>query len=233
MSKAQFIHSDTLLIIFAREPVAGQVKTRLIPALGETGSTELYKRLLNYTIEKFIFTKHSTEPLRNTKSLIPVNLCLTPESQINYFQNMDCAESFIISRQVGDDLGARMFNALSAALCNFKKAILIGTDCPFLSVEDIEQAIKALDSNDMVFSPAKDGGYVLVGAKKATNVAFKSIQWSTDKVMSQTRESLTQHQLSWFELRSQIDIDVKDDLKYLLQHNEFKDYLSLLGYIDR
>ena len=209
-------HSDTLIIIFAREPVAGQVKTRLIPALGVEGAAKLYKRLLDYAINNAI-----------ASSLSAVNLCITPESNKNYFSQMPCSVNFELSVQTGKDLGARMHNALAVALNNYSKAILIGTDCPFLSSHDLQQAIIALDNNDMVFSPAKDGGYVLVGAKKISPVVFEHIDWGTDKVMAQTRRALLKYNMSWQELPEQYDIDVKDDLKYLLLHNDFKGLIEI------
>lgn len=213
MKKQQFRHSDTLIIIFAREPVSGHVKTRLIPALGKEGATKLYKRLLDFTIKNVI-----------SSDLSMVNLCITPDSSKTYFHQMDYAASFELSVQTGNDLGIRMYNALAQALNNYSKAILIGTDCPFLTSDDLQQAINALNSKDMVFSPAADGGYVLVGAKKVSPEVFEYIDWGTDKVMAQTRKSLLKHNVSWHELSEQCDIDVKSDLKKLLLHNEFKDF---------
>lgn len=214
MNKPPFHHCDILIIIFAREPVTGQVKTRLIPALGEEGATSLYKQLLNVTIKNVI-----------AADLSPVNLCITPDSRITFFSQMSCSASFELSVQVGNDLGERMYNALERALKNYSKAILIGTDCPFLSSDDLQQAISALDEHDMVFSPAKDGGYVLVGAKKVNPVIFEHIDWGTDKVMEKTRETLLKHHINWLELTEQHDIDVEDDLRKLLLHNDFKHFV--------
>ncbi|MCK5664536.1 MAG: TIGR04282 family arsenosugar biosynthesis glycosyltransferase [Thiotrichaceae bacterium] len=213
MKKQQFRYSDTLIIIFAREPVSGNVKTRLIPALGKEGATSLYKRLLDFSIKNVI-----------SSDLSMVNLCITPDSAKAYFYQMDCSASFELSVQTGNDLGVRMYNALAQALKHYSKAILIGTDCPFLSSDDLQQAINALNTNDMVFSPAEDGGYVLVGAKQVSPEVFEDIDWGSDKVMTQTRKSLLKHNVSWQELSVQNDIDVKDDLKTLLLHDEFKDF---------
>ena len=127
-----------------------------------------------------------------------------------------------------------MYNALALALKHYSKAILIGTDCPFLSHNDLQQAIAALDNNDMVFSPANDGGYVLVGAKtvdslvftKVFKQVFKQIDWGTEKVMAQTRIMLLKHKVSWQELSAKNDIDIEDDLKYLLLHNKFQNFIK-------
>ncbi|MCW8930415.1 MAG: TIGR04282 family arsenosugar biosynthesis glycosyltransferase [Gammaproteobacteria bacterium] len=213
-SELKYSYPDNLIIIFAREPVSGLVKTRLIPTLGKEGATKLYCRLLDYTV------KHVTE-----SELSPVNLCITPESQPSYFTQMACAEQFEISVQMGNDLGVRMYNALLEGLKQYSKVILIGTDCPFLTATDLRQAINVLDEHDMVFSPTRDGGYVLVGAKKVLPGIFKNIDWGTEKVMEQTRYALIANQLDWKELSEQDDIDVKDDLKYLLLHNDFKEFI--------
>lgn len=216
MTLQTFPYPDTLIIVFAREPLSGQVKTRLIPTLGKDGATELYRRLLDYTVENAI-----------AAALSPVNICITPESGTIYFTQMSCAEQFEISMQTGDDLGARMYNALASGLQQYSKVILIGTDCPFLGKGDFQQAIKSLDANDIVFSPAIDGGYVLIGAKKVSPDIFANIDWGTDRVMAQSRQALSDNDFCWRELSQQCDIDVKEDLKYLSLHNEFKGLLSI------
>jgi len=205
------MHSDTIIIIFAREPVAGQVKTRLIPALGAEGSCHLYQQLLDHTLNTSI-----------QSALADIQLCITPESNTAYFTQLPQAKHFQLSMQTGDDLGKRMFNAMASALNNYKKVILIGTDCPFLSTDDLQQAITVLDNVDMVFSPAYDGGYVLVGAKKIKTEVFSAIDWGTDQVMQQSRNCLKNTDLSWYELAKQHDIDVPEDLQTLEQCFKFE-----------
>ncbi|MCU7800970.1 MAG: TIGR04282 family arsenosugar biosynthesis glycosyltransferase [gamma proteobacterium symbiont of Lucinoma myriamae] len=219
MNKSPFRYPDTLVIIFAREPLAGQVKTRLIPTLGEEGATKIYKQLLDYAINNVI-----------TSNLSPANICITPESNRHYFTQMTCSSQFELSVQSGNDLGERMYNSLIQALKHYSKAILIGTDCPFLSHNDLQQSIATLDNNDMVFSPANDGGYVLVGANAVNPVVFEQvfeqIDWGTEKVMAQTRMKLLKHKVSWQELSAQNDIDIEADLKYLPLHNKFQDFIK-------
>lgn len=197
-------HNDNCLIIFAREPVAGQVKTRLIPALGTQGASFLYQQLLNYTIDMSINTE-----------FFDVILCITPESDTNYFSQMPQSHYFSIAIQQGNDLGARMFNAMALALKKYKKVLLIGTDCPFLNSTDFQKALRKLSQYDMIFSPAYDGGYVLVGAKQIKKEIFSHIAWGTDQVMEQTRNSLINNTLSWCELDKKHDIDTAEDLPYL------------------
>ena len=203
-------YPDTQIIIFAREPVYGQVKTRLIPALGAARATELYTALLDFTLNK-IHTYH----------LAPVCLCITPESSPAFFLQRYPFTELQITKQKGEDLGQRMANALKQSLRHFSRAILIGTDCPFLNQSDLEQAIAALDTHDMVFSPAHDGGYVLVGARCSVADSFTGIDWGSEQVMRQTRKRLTELNISWQELALQQDIDDENDLKYLQHIHEF------------
>jgi len=210
------LHSDVLIRIFARQPVVGQVKTRLIPALGAQGAMILYQELLNHTINTVVHAELSA-----------IDLCVTPESQPSFFTQHSDSKSFSITMQSGADLGQRMYHALDNALEKANKVIIIGTDCPFLNMVDLQQAIKALDSYDMVFSPAHDGGYVLVGASKLDKCVFSAIDWGTSAVMAQTRQQLRQTNLSWHELATQHDIDVPEDLVHLasLDMNEAFTYV--------
>ena len=197
-------YSDTLIIIFAREPISGQVKTRLIPSLGAKGALKLYSRLLDYAIDNVLQAK-----------LCPLQLCITPESKPDYFLKKTQNENVPITLQSSGDLGERMSQAINQALKHYKKVILIGSDCPFLTKVDLQQAIIALDTRDMVYSPASDGGYVLVAAKNISASAFKNIQWGSERVMQQTRQNLLDNSISWKELTEQHDIDIPADLKYL------------------
>ncbi len=198
-----------VIIIFAREPIAGQVKTRLIPALGQAGACQLYTQLLDCTLNTII---HS--------ALADIIVYITPESDKKYFLALPQANSFSVCYQYGHDLGARMHNALAFVLKAYSKAILIGTDCPFLSSKDLKKAFRTLDHYNMVFSPAYDGGYVLVGAKQTHSDLFAHIDWGTKQVMKQTRTRLKEHDVLWHELEKQHDIDVAEDL-YLLK-NKFE-----------
>ncbi len=223
LSSKRLQYSDTQIIIFAREPVYGQVKTRLIPALGEAGATELYTALLDFTLNKL----HSYH-------LAPVMLCITPESRTEFFLRRYSFTELLITKQKGDDLGQRMVHALKQSLSHFSRALLIGTDCPFFNRSDLEQAIIALDSHEMVFAPAYDGGYVLVGARRFVPDSFTGIDWGSEQVMEQTRKRLKKLKISWQEIAQQQDIDDENDLKYLQHVHEFSDaFPYILNIINR
>lgn len=209
------VYPDTAIILFAKEPVPGRVKTRLIPVLGVNNATRLYVQLLEYVI-KTVADTH----------LAASYLYLTPESDPEYFRSNALKNHFQLRTQQGNNLGDRMFNALARTLMKYKRVVLIGTDCPFLNADDLREAIMALDTTQpvkctMVFSPALDGGYVLVGASEVCRDVFEDIDWGTHKVMSQTRSALQQQQIQWRELKTLRDIDTAEDLSALSQLNGF------------
>ena len=196
--------NEHLIIVFARQPIARQVKTRLIPSLGSQGACDLYLKMLWHTIETII-----------NMDQFNINLCITPESNREYFEQHEFAEHFEISIQQGDDLGQRMYNALGTGLNHYQKVILVGTDCPSLSAQVYQQTIECLDDYDIVFNPAYDGGYVLIAATKIKSDIFTGIHWGSDQVMMQTRQQLQKSLIKWTELKPLHDIDEADDLQYL------------------
>jgi rSAM/selenodomain-associated transferase 1 len=113
--------------------------------------------------------------------------------------------------QSGDDLGARMHNALGTAIEHGSRAILVGTDCPALDMAYLGLAVAALDDHDVVFGPTEDGGYMLVGLARDVD-AFAGIPWSTPDVMTATRARLAAQKLTSQELPTLWDVDGPADL---------------------
>jgi rSAM/selenodomain-associated transferase 1 len=193
-------HSRSL-ILFARQPVAGQVKTRLEPALGIEGTLALYQRLLN-------------------KQITLVSQYLNANCQL-WVEGDSAHEDFaefkgLAFQQYGDDLGLRMSNALGNALGQHSNAILIGCDCPEYSHEYFDRAFLALEQGaDVVLGPAMDGGYVLVGLRRAEQALFHGIEWGSDVVLKQTRERIKTLGLTCYELETLNDIDEPQDLVLL------------------
>lgn len=118
----------------------------------------------------------------------------------------------MLSDQQGADLGERMAFSFSIALQTHDKVIIIGTDCPALDEEYIEQAIQALGEHDVVIGPAEDGGYVLLGLRKFSLELFTGISWGSDSVLKQTRQVLKDLSWSYKELGIMHDIDRPKDL---------------------
>lgn len=198
---------ESTLLVFARAPVAGHAKTRLIPALGPVGAAELHARLVRHTLKNAV-----------AADIGPVTLCCTPDEQHPFFEQ--CAREFGVGLQVqqGDDLGQRMAHALACSLIEQRQALLIGTDCPALGPEILRKAAQRLNEKvAAVFVPAEDGGYALVGVRQPMPAIFEGIAWGTSAVMAQTRQHLQRLSLDWHELPALNDVDTPDDLTRLQQ----------------
>lgn len=190
------------LLIFAKAPIAGVAKTRLIPALGGEGAANLHRKLTTSTLT--MATQHA---------LFPVQLWCTPDTEHPHF--LQCKKEFPVTlhKQSGRDLGKRMAHALRQALQKNSYATIIGTDCPSLTQEMLQRTFKLLDNNyDCVLIPAIDGGYVLLGLRQFSAELFTNIEWGTEKVLHTTRERLKQLQWRWYELPHQWDLDEPKDL---------------------
>lgn len=197
---------STALIVFAKAPVAGQAKTRLIPALGAQGAANLAEQLLLHTLRQAFDL-----PVEH------LELCVSPDAQHPAFeQAQSVAQGRLhLTLQGGGDLGERMHRALTRALTAHSKCLLIGTDAPALTTPMLQLALQALDQHDAVFIPALDGGYVLVGLRRPAASLFLGMTWSTPQVMAQTRERARQAGLQWAELAAVADIDEPSDLTHL------------------
>lgn len=184
--------------MFARAPVPGRAKTRLAPKLGEWGAARLQARLTARTLQ--------------VASAFPVQLHGT--SRHAYLRSLPVP--FFVQR--GDDLGARMHHAVVRALRRHRAAIVVGTDCPVLTVRDLQRAAALLHSHDVVLAPAEDGGYALIGLRKPCATVFSRISWGTEKVYRETVKRLNDAGLRWRSLRTVWDVDRPEDLERLRSH---------------
>ncbi|MFS8087034.1 MAG: TIGR04282 family arsenosugar biosynthesis glycosyltransferase [Acidobacteriota bacterium] len=192
--------------VFARAPVPGATKTRLIPRLGSVGAARLQAALLRRSVQTAL-----------AANLGQVFLWCEPDCKHPVFQ--ECREEFGVAlmQQQGDDLGARMFDAF-AQLCVHGHVLLMGTDCPALTAAELRAAAGALIAGaDAAFVPAQDGGYVLVGLSKAVASLFEGMPWGSSRVMTETRARLDAAGMRWLELPASWDIDLPDDFDRLLK----------------
>lgn len=198
--------AETGLLVFARAPVPGQAKTRLIPVLGAPGAAALHARLVRHALGQAVAAKVG-----------PVRLCCAPDARHPFFA--ECARDFEVElwEQQGADLGQRMAHALAGGLRAFGRILLMGTDCPALNPLLLRAAAQALQSHAAVFVPAKDGGYVLVGVRDAVPPIFDGVDWGSAAVMGHTRVSLQALGIRWQELPPLADIDTPRDLLQLRQ----------------
>ncbi|WP_432695595.1 TIGR04282 family arsenosugar biosynthesis glycosyltransferase [Marinobacterium sp. YM272] len=193
---------NTALVVFAKAPLPGYAKTRLVPALGEKGAAQLAERLLQHTLARALAADTG-----------PVELCVAPSSRLECWQGLP--DGIQLSEQGEGDLGARMARVAQRSIAATGRVILIGTDCPSLGVDQLQAAARALNSSDCVMVPAKDGGYVLLGLNRFSNELFTAIPWSTDRVAALTRERIATLGWSLQELAPLHDIDEPEDLIHL------------------
>lgn len=198
----------TALIIFAKAPVPGQAKTRLIPSLGAEGAAALHAAL----VERALATGLAAADAQGWW----MTLCCAPDADHPFFA--DCAEDFAIdlTEQISHpDLGQRMLAALNAALQDEERALLIGSDCPALTKKHLDAAAQALLTHDVVLIPAEDGGYVLIGARRTHESMFANIRWGESAVFTSQLEVLKACGLSCATLEKLWDVDLPEDLPRL------------------
>ncbi|MDZ7786728.1 MAG: TIGR04282 family arsenosugar biosynthesis glycosyltransferase [Halofilum sp. (in: g-proteobacteria)] len=190
------------ILVFAKAPVAGRAKTRLIPALGAEGAARLQAALLE-------------DALQRARAAGPIGLELwgTGEDPEEWLPQAAARYGASLHEQCDGDLGARMQGALARATADGTPALIMGTDAPGLSAASIEQAGASLARHDAVLVPALDGGYVLFGMHTAPAALFSGIDWGTDRVLAATRERL--RALDWRvdERPPTWDVDRPEDLE--------------------
>ena len=189
-------------MVFARAPIPGQAKTRLIPALGPDGAAELHRRLLLRTLETV-----------RAATAGPLELWCTPTCEHPVFAL--CQERFglTLRLQEGDGLGQRMQNAFTTALEQHSFAVLVGSDCASLDAAILEQAFRALtEGQDAVIAPAEDGGYVLLGLRRLHERLFTGVPWGDPVVAALTRSRMRALGWRYLELPHQWDVDIPSDL---------------------
>jgi rSAM/selenodomain-associated transferase 1 len=196
--------SPVRILIFAKAPLAGLAKTRLIPSLGAQGAAELARRMLAHTLEQAL-----------SAGVGPVELCVTPSPADPIWQAFSAPAPVTWSDQGEGDLGARMARAARCSDKRGEAVLLIGTDCPALDAAQLRVAAQSLETYDATLIPSADGGYVLLGLKRFHASLFEDIAWSTDAVARETLLRL--QQLGW---RVNIypsvhDIDEPADLQWL------------------
>lgn len=168
------------IMVFARAPIPGRCKRRLIPAIGRDGAAHLHASLVDQTLSRVQATSNVTAAL-----------WCTPSTEDAFLQS--CAErhGIALKAQSGRDLGARMQYAFETTLRTAPWAIILGTDCPALKTSDVQQAVDAMRNGaDAVAGPAFDGGYYLLGLRRTSASLFRELPWGTEKVWEITRRNL-------------------------------------------
>lgn len=193
------------LLVFAKAPILGEVKTRLFPYMDAESITSLYKKLLLHSLKIAVNSKVG-----------PVELWCSPSKEHPFF--LRYAEEFSIElrQQTDGNLGRRMGHAFREILKRVPMALLIGSDCPSLTPDDLKEAKKILEQGtSAVLTPAEDGGYVLIGLRQFESSLFEGISWGTSSVLKETRQRLLQLGWSWCELSQRWDVDRPEDVERL------------------
>ncbi len=191
------------LIVFTRYPEPGKSKTRLIPALGPEGAADLHRQMCEHTL--------SWARRMQSGSAVSVEFYIDGEGQDRFRKWL--GDDVLYRPQGKGTLGARMNRAFQDSFrAGMAKVIIVGTDCPGISEGLVHGAFGALEKNDLVLGPANDGGYYLIGLRRAAEELFKGIPWGTEEVLTHTRRVAQSLGLRTFLLDPLGDVDRPEDL---------------------
>ena len=194
------------VVLFAKAPVAGAVKTRLISVLGAESAARLHQRMVTRALQTL-----------TAAAIGPVELCCAPDTTHAFYA--ECRQRFgvTLTSQCNGDLGRRMLHAFDAALLTLPRALIVGADCPSITVDDVRDAAAQLTNFDATLVPADDGGYVLIGARRTHQDMFGGIDWGTASVLAAQRERFRALGWRWHEGATRWDVDRPEDLARLAE----------------
>ena len=184
------------LVVFARVPALGQVKTRLAASIGQDAALAAYRELGAHTIA-------TTAGLRECARIV----AFTPADGAPAMREW-LGDDLRYEAQEGDDLGSRLWAAVHRRFAEGASQVaVIGTDCPTLTADDVERAFAALDRADVVLGPAEDGGYWLIALDAAHEAPFREIPWSSADTLRETLRRLQEAGLRAALLDRKADVD--------------------------
>jgi uncharacterized protein len=200
---------DNALILFARDPILGKVKTRLSPFLEEDVILKLYTCFLQDSL-------YSIRQVKNVDRFIGI----TPSNKSGFFTGM-LGSDIRMFVQEGENLGDKMRWAIQDRFTEgYERVVIIGSDSPSLPASYIYRAVGS--DKDMVLGPSTDGGYYLIGMRGKVVEIFKDVNWGAETVLQETCEHLVQNGASLELLPVWYDVDTPEDLKF------FKTHLNLI-----
>lgn len=199
------------LVLMARAPIEGTVKTRLVGPFTPPEVLELY---LNFLRDTFTMM----EEVQSERDDLALVLCYTPEDAEEPFEAVE-REGCLMMAQRGQDLGERMDNCLADLFdAGYNRVVIIGADTPALPVDYVLDAFDGLTAREsIVIGPALDQGYYLIGMCERMPQLFRDIPWGTEQVLPLTRERITAAGLELTELPEFVDVDTVEDLDLLEQ----------------
>lgn len=192
------------ILVFQKNLIAGKTKTRLASTIGNDKALAVYKELISLTMRA----------LKNLSmdTCIYYSEHIPQEGELTENKASDNTRFFV---QHGDNLGVRMLNSFNEQFAEgYSKLVIIGTDCPGLKQEYIQQAFDSLEDHEIVIGPAADGGYYLLGMSKLYPELFEGVEWSTSGVYKQTIAIISRLELSFTTLPVLRDLDNENDLNH-------------------
>jgi rSAM/selenodomain-associated transferase 1 len=198
---------DLMLVVFARAPIPGGAKSRLIPSLGAEGAALLQQRMTQRALETATAARIGA-----------VSLWCTPSVEHPFFAACSAAYDVPLHQQCGADLGERLLHTHDRMFRTYRRVLVMGTDCPTLSVRDLRAARMELRHSDAVVIPADDGGYVLIGLAQPCPAVFRDIDWGSARVLAQSLARLQESGRSCRVRPALWDIDRAEDLTRLAAH---------------
>ncbi len=202
MITASYKHPDCIVLVFAKAPVAGKVKTRLVPRITNQQAADLHQEFI-----------HDRLQMCRSSRLCEAQLWCSPDVDHEFFGVCSDLYDVALRQQVGSNLGERMMNAINQSLTTYKKVIIIGTDAPALDTELLDKAIAALSESQVVLVPAEDGGYVLLGSIVHDDRLLEGVSWGGRDVLSHTCQNMNSLNLSYALLEQCWDVDRPEDLE--------------------
>ncbi|MBI1761679.1 MAG: TIGR04282 family arsenosugar biosynthesis glycosyltransferase [Acidobacteria bacterium] len=199
------------LVLMAKAPLAGQVKTRLIGALSAADAADLYAAFLSDTFAVM-------EEVADERESVRLVLYYTPAGEEEAFEKVEREGSLMLAQR-GDSLGERLENCFVDLFEHgFDSVVIIGGDSPTLPAENLLRAFESLtDADEIVLGPAEDDGYYLIGMRKLHPRVLEDIPWSTNEVLAVTRRRIQEASLNLIELPLCSDVDTPEQLQRLRQ----------------
>lgn len=197
--------NSNLVILFAKAPVPGTVKTRMIPALSPATAAELHSQLVDGTLRRLLPNDCNTYELELHSN----------DAQHPWIQSRAKNYSVPVILQTGDGLGERMSAAFAQAFVHYERVVICGGDSLEFSEQQAKQLFAALDQHDAALVPTHDGGYIAIAAKSSVvaDCLLEGIHWGSDQVFAQTLTNASRHQLSISASLKVADIDTPEDLR--------------------
>ncbi|MGE3154048.1 MAG: TIGR04282 family arsenosugar biosynthesis glycosyltransferase [Nitrospiraceae bacterium] len=200
------------MVLFAKAPIPGQVKTRLCPPLTPDEAASLHGSFVLDSLER---SKAAT--LQQKLALDRILAC-APAADHVFFKILGERHGVRLIDQIGDDLGAKMHQAASTLFGEgYRRLLIVGTDLPSLPLSIYRDALAQLDRHPVVIGPALDGGYYLLGLTRAVPEMFDQIPWSTGEVLTATIARADAAGLSVGQLQPWRDVDTIEDLRSIIQ----------------